>query len=64
MCLKAFKQAITGDHHARNWISNRMEGKPTQQLDLITDPQKIRLEAREELKKELEAEADAIIDTL
>lgn len=34
MCLKAWKQAVKGDHQARTWISDRLEGKASQSLNM------------------------------
>tara|TARA_Y100000310_G_C20426477_1_gene689327 strand:- start:276 stop:590 length:315 start_codon:yes stop_codon:yes gene_type:complete len=32
VCQTAFDQAISGDAHARNWISDRMEGKAVERV--------------------------------
>jgi len=36
MCLKAWEQAVKGDKDARSWITDRMEGKATQFMNIET----------------------------
>ena len=44
ICRVAFKQAIDGDRHAREWIANRIEGTPRQTIQMLNrEPAKIRV---------------------
>jgi hypothetical protein len=46
MCLIAWEQASKGDHQARTWISDRLEGKPAQSLNMNVNTQRPKFDGK------------------